>query len=198
MMPWEHVIVGYIGYSLLVHAVRRRPPTSPEALVVAFAALFPDLIDKPLAWGLGVFTSGYGIAHSIFLAVPLGLAIGWLAWASGRPWLGGAFAAGHLLHLAGDLASKYIVDGELVLARVLWPVRTTGDGYETGFLGEFWLNLAGYGSWLVNEVVSGNPDPYLYVILAIGLGGTLLWVYDGMPVGRDAVRVVREAVRSGR
>lgn len=193
MMPWEHALVGYIGFSAFVHAVYREPPTSKETAVVVFAALLPDLVDKPLAWGLGVFTSGYGIAHSVFLVAPASIAVGWLAWSRGHPRLGIALALGWFLHLVGDLSSKFLTDGETQFARVLWPVRRTGDGYETGFVEEFGSNVLEYFHWMSRQMASDNPDPYLFVVLGIGIGGALLWVYDGMPIGRDAVRAVRRS-----
>jgi hypothetical protein len=76
MWPWEHVVVGYLAYSAVSHAVAGRAPSGRAAIAVAFAALLPDLVDKPLAWGLGVLPSGRSFAHSLVVAVPTVLGIG--------------------------------------------------------------------------------------------------------------------------
>ncbi|MFC6724741.1 metal-dependent hydrolase, partial [Halobium palmae] len=74
MWPWEHVAVGYIAYSLLSRTPVARRPGRRESVAVVLGALGPDLIDKPLSWGLGLFADGYSMGHSVFFAVPLALA----------------------------------------------------------------------------------------------------------------------------
>lgn len=194
-MPWEHAAVGYIGYSLLVHGVYRDQPTTPETLVVVGAALLPDLIDKPLAWQFDVFTTGHALAHSVFFAVPAVAAVLWLAWVRGRERLGIAFAVAYLLHLPGDVFPTYLVSGEMPLERMVWPIGAGGAGYESNFRGEFLRNMSGYYRWLLEEVTSGSPEPYLLVLFGIGGFGAGLWIYDGMPVGREVLGVGRRAVR---
>ncbi len=57
-----------------VFAVRARP--TPRASggcgrgVLAFGAVLPDLVDKPLAWQFDLFETGYAVAHSAFVVVP--------------------------------------------------------------------------------------------------------------------------------
>ena len=194
-MPWEHAAVGYISYSLLVHASYRGPPTSPETVVLGFASVFPDLVDKPLAWQFDVFASGHALAHSVFFALPLVSLLFWLAWLRGRERLGIAFAVGYLLHLPSDVVPSYLLGGELPLHRMFWPLGSGGTGYESGFTGEFLSNINGYIEWIA-EQTTGNPDPYFLVLLGVGVFGTALWIYDGMPVGRDVIRVSRRVVRS--
>ncbi len=196
MMPWEHALVGYIVYSLLVHAVYRSPPASDGTLVLVTASVLPDLIDKPLAWGLGVFTSGYAVGHSALVAVPVVTVVAWAVASRGRPRLGLALSVGYPLHLLGDTLPGYLLGEEASFARLLWPVRPEGAGYEQGFVGEFRSNMTEYFRWLGEQVVSGDPEPYLLALLGVGLAGTALWVYDGMPVGRDVVPVVRRAGRA--
>lgn len=193
MMPWEHAIIGYIGYSILVRLVYRAPPTAVETAVVVFASLFPDLIDKPLAWQFNLFLSGHAVAHSIFAAVLVSAAVLWLAWRRGRSRIGIAFGVGYLLHLFGDVFPHYLRTGTLPLHRVLWPIRHEGSGYETGFLGELRENLAAYGRWIGEQLASGTPDPFLLVLFGISGFGLLLWIADGMPIGREAYHAFREA-----
>ena len=194
MMPWEHVLVGYISYSLFVYAVYRDTPTSKESLVVIFASLLPDIIDKPLAWEFGVFASGHALAHSIFVATPVSIVVGWLASSRGRPRIGWAFAIGYLLHLLADVIPQYLFDGEVKLHRILWPIRREEGGRDTNFRDEFMDNVVEYTLWLSEQVTSGDPDPYLFVFFGLGGLGVLLWIYDGMPVVREVYHVPQRIV----
>lgn len=196
MMPWEHGFAGYIIYSLFLHAVYRESPTSEEAVVVVLGSLLPDLVDKPLAWGFNVFSSGYAIGHSTFFALPASIAVVWLTSSRGRSRIGWAFAVGYLLHLVADLATEYFLDGNLALELILWPIRSDGGEGDTSFSEEFTGNVVEYVHWVSRQAASDDPDPYLFVILGIGIFGVLLWVYDGMPVGREAFYAVRRAVRA--
>lgn len=98
MMPWEHSIVGYIKYSLFIHLLYRDSPTGIGTLLVVFASLLPDLLDKPLAWQFGIFADGggYALFHSVFLAVPLSIVVLLLAYYRGRPRIGWTFGVGYV------------------------------------------------------------------------------------------------------
>lgn len=193
MMPWDHAIVGYIAYSLFVHAVYRNSPTGRETIVVVFASLFPDLIDKPLAWQFGVFEGGYALAHSIFFAVPLSLAVAVLAYDRGRPRVGLAFGIGYLLHLSGDVVPSYVTDGELEIDNLLWPIGGGGSEQDSFFEG-FITNFVPYARGIGGELLSGDPDSYVLFLLGIGGFGFLLWLYDGMPVVREGYTGIRNRV----
>jgi len=71
MWPWGHLAVGYLLWSVLVRDRRFRPPTGAETLLLAVGTQFPDAVDKPLAWSLGVLPNGRSLAHSVFLATAL-------------------------------------------------------------------------------------------------------------------------------
>ncbi|MCL7419035.1 MAG: metal-dependent hydrolase, partial [Halalkalicoccus sp.] len=76
MWPWGHAALAYVLYS----ALRRRRGGSPggvATIVVVFASQLPDLIDKPLAWTLGVIPSGRMLAHAPAVALPLCVAVYW-------------------------------------------------------------------------------------------------------------------------
>lgn len=113
MEPIAHVLLAVIpvfGYSLLRYG---RITRGDLLLVVAFAALFPDLVDKPLAWWLGVVPSGRMVAHSLLVAIPIILLVLILSFWWGYLRYGGGFAWGYLSHLAGDF----------------YPVVTQGTDY---------------------------------------------------------------------
>ncbi|WP_418280287.1 metal-dependent hydrolase [Halorubrum sp. DTA98] len=192
MWPWEHAVIGYLTYSLAVHLFRRRSPTGPEAVTVVSASVAPDLIDKPLAWEFGVFPSGFGIAHSVFFAVPMAVAVFVLAAASGRRGVGAAFATGYLLHLPADVVPHYVLDGRLPVHRLLWPVATTEASYPDGFSGTFRTYL----SDSIAELLSGPPSAYVFAVGGVMAFCALLWAYDGMPGVREPAIYLREHVRS--
>lgn len=196
MMPWEHAMLAYIGYSVLLRFGRFGPPTSVETATIVFGSLLPDIVDKPLAWQYNLFLSGHAIGHSVFVAVPVSVAVLLFAWRRGRPRVGVAFATGYLLHLPGDVVPQSIRGDELLIDRVLWPVRRSGSGYDSGFGAELRENLTEYAGWILEQLSSGEPDPYVFVVLGIPAAGFLLWVADGMPLGRELYAALRNAIRS--
>lgn len=183
MWPWEHVIVGYVAYSLLSHLVYREAPGGGATLAVVFAALVPDLIDKPLAWQFDVFPGGYALAHSVFFAVPVVIAVGLLAYRVGRPRVGLAFGGGYLVHLPCDLLPTYVRRGEIPIDRLLWPVEKSQGEYPEGLIGEFIELFVPYAY----DLVTLDPSPYLLGQLGLMGCALLLWIYDGMPVLREVV-----------
>jgi len=189
-------MLGYIGYSLVLRVFQSDPPTAAETAVVVFASVLPDLIDKPLAWQFELFASGYGISHSILIAVPVCTAALLVASRRGVGRRGVAFGFGYLLHLFGDVFPRFLSDGSLPLHRVLWPLRREGSGYEKGFRGEFRENMTEYAAWLLRQIDSGEPDPYLLGLLGMTAFGLLLWIVDGMPVGREAYRALARPGRN--
>ncbi len=196
-MPWEHAAIGYIGYSLLVRLLYRDTPTSREAAVVIFTSLLPDIIDKPLAWQFEIFASGHALAHSVFVAFPLSVAVLLVAYWRGFPRVGVAFGTGYLLHLPADVIPQYFLTGELQTNRVLWPLQQGGPGYDSGFSSELRENFIAYFQWMSTEFLSGNPDPYLFVLLSLGAFGLVLWIADGMPIGRELYTLCREKLTGG-
>jgi hypothetical protein len=187
MWPWEHAAVAYLAYSLLVRLARGRPPTGPEAITVVIASVFPDLIDKPLAWEFGVFDAGYGIAHSVLVAVPVSAVVTYLLSLRGRLSVGVAVAVGWLLHLPADLFVGYVQEGDVPLSRVLWPVQSAEATYEGGFTGTLTTYLGNY----VQDLLSGSLD--LSAVVGLGAFGLclLMWLIDGAPGVKSLVEVLR-------
>ncbi|MEM4780837.1 MAG: metal-dependent hydrolase [Halalkalicoccus sp.] len=181
MWPWEHVIVGYVAFSLFSHLVYREGPSAGATVAVVFASLLPDLIDKPLAWQFGVFDGGYAIGHSIFFAVPLSILVGVLAHRWGRTHVGLAFCVGYLLHLPSDLLPQYVRDGTVPTERILWPIERAESPDHGGLVDGFFANFLPY----LTELGGMEPTPYLYAQFGLAGFALLLWIYDGMPVVRE-------------
>jgi hypothetical protein len=183
MWPWEHLAIGYLAYSLWRRIDGPGRPSTGEALVVAFATQFPDLIDKPLGWGTTILPAGTSLAHSALVALPTALAVQALAMAAGRRRLGTAFAVGYLTHLPGDVLYPVLLGGSPKLAFLLWPLVPAAAHPPVSL-------LAQVGD-LVNRFleIMGTPRGRTYVLLEASLLAAALaaWLLDGRP-GLDLLR----------
>ncbi|WP_137287213.1 metal-dependent hydrolase [Halorussus salinisoli] len=178
MWPWEHLAVGYLCYSLLVRALGRRAPRAWPVVAVAVGTQFPDLVDKPLAWTLGVLPSGHSLAHSLFTALPVAAFAVTLAWGFGRRDVGVAFAFGYLSHLPGDVFYPLLVGGPPTYGFLFWPVvPASATETSVGFVAMFRKLFARY----VSELASGEVSLYLAVELGLLASVALLWLVDGVP-----------------
>jgi len=102
MLPWGHAAVGYLCYSFIVRVRDRRAPTGPAVLTLAVGTQLPDLIDKPLAWSLGILPSGRSLGHSLLFAVLLTIVVWVVAQRYDRQREVSALMVGHLLHVLAD------------------------------------------------------------------------------------------------
>jgi len=167
MWPWGHLAVGYLLYSLW----RRRRgslPAYPEVVIVLFGTQFPDLVDKPLAWDLGVLPGGRTLAHSAITATLI-IAVLYLVVA---PRIGRApvfaFSLGYLSHLVADLPFGDLAAGNLTFTTYLaWPLLPPPpyDGPK-GFIAHFLAFRLGPYEW--------------FQFLLVGLA-LVLWYLDGFP-----------------
>jgi LexA-binding, inner membrane-associated putative hydrolase len=167
MWPWGHAALAYVLYS----ALRRRRGGSPDGvatIVVVFASQLPDLIDKPLAWNLGVIPSGRMLAHAPVVAFPLCVAVYWYFARRSRAKYGVAFGLGYLSHIASDAVQSALA-GEYAYTRfLLWPLLSVPEDSQAGVLAE----LSGF---------SLTPSPALIVSAFVGLAVAGLWIRDGTP-----------------
>ncbi|UPV74354.1 metal-dependent hydrolase [Halorussus limi] len=183
MWPWEHLAVGYLCYSLLVRLSGRGAPRPWPVVALAVGTQFPDLVDKPLAWTVGVLPSGHSLAHSLFAALPVaalavtvGAALGRRRDGSER--VGAAFALGYLSHLPADVFYPALVGGEPNYGFLFWPVVPAAETeVGVGFAEMVRLLLGRY----VRRLARGEVSPYLAVELGLLASVFGLWVLDGLP-----------------
>lgn len=173
MWPWEHLAVGYICYSLYVRLRFRRAPGDWPVLLLAFGTMLPDLIDKPLAWGLDVLPHGRSLGHSLFLAIPV-TAMTW--YARGRR-AGTAIAVGFGSHLLTDAIHYWAIKGTLDYNYLFWPLVERPAVETPGiFL---------YTDKLFVQFVEYLHSPVgQFYLLFEGLllfGALALWLADGRP-----------------
>ncbi|AGN02201.1 membrane-bound metal-dependent hydrolase [Salinarchaeum sp. Harcht-Bsk1] len=173
MWPWEHVAAAYLGYSLFARIVYRRAPRGDAVLAVTIAALLPDLIDKPLAWGLHLLPSGRSLAHSLLFAVP---AMALSALLTGRR-VALAFALGYCSHLAGDVVYPMALEQPAAYRFLLWPLVEQPTTDTPGLLFRVQHLFVEFLGFL--QTTRGR----LYVVFEGALLGTavLLWLLDGRP-----------------
>lgn len=167
MWPWGHAAVGYLLYTLWTRRRFHRPPAAAATLVLAIGTQFPDLVDKPLAWTLGISPSGRAGAHSLLIAVPI-LVMLWVGLPDRhRRSLWGAFAAGYLVHLSTDVLYP-VIDGDLTtLAFLFWPVTSLSGLSESSRI------LAHFSAMELTSTLAFEIA--LYVV------ATAVWVVDGRP-----------------
>ena len=190
MWPWEHAILGYLVYSVFCHVRYGKPPTGAATIAVVFASLLPDLIDKPLAWSLGLVETGYAIGHSVFFTVPLVVAVGVWAASAGRPRVGSAFGIGYVLHPPADIVFQ-MTGGGVHLGIVLWPVATYGEVEATnGFLWESLRRIELFRA----DLFAGDLSVYMWIQLVITVLVFCLWLYDGAPVAQDGMRKISNMI----
>lgn len=173
MLPWEHVAVGYLAYSLFARLAYRRAPRGDAVLAVAFAALLPDLIDKPLAWGAGALPSGKSLAHSLVFAGP---ATGLAVLATGRR-IAIAFALSYALHLAGDVFFPVALGYPPAYRFLFYPLVDLPVADTPGLFARTNEVLLTFLEFL--RTTRGR----IYVVFEGLLLGTtlLLWLLDGRP-----------------
>jgi hypothetical protein len=185
MWPWGHAAFGYVLYSLSTRLTSDPGVSGRDVLVLAVATQLPDLIDKTGAWVFDVFTSGYAAGHSVFVALPLGVAVAWLARRRNSQSLGLAFVVGYWSHLAGDVLLAVALDKPYTVGKVLWPVvvfpSSEAAGGAVGTVEEF---LAAFLA-----LMASTSDPRVFaVFLGPPLVAVGLWLVDGAPGLRELHR----------
>lgn len=183
MWPWEAPVFGYLCYTVYTRLRYRSRPEGWPVLVMAVGSIVPDLIDKPLHWQFGIFSSGYALGHSIFFGAFV-TAVGY-AWAKRRgvPRLGTAFGFGMVTHEIGAALEHVVAHGHLWfgIEHMLWPIYRVPSSSTAGF----WPTTLHYLAEYLYAIVTLDPKPYLIMILAILAIVVPIWVYDGLPGLRE-------------
>ncbi len=167
MWPLGHAAVAYLCYALLTRRRHDAPPGDVAVWILLLGSQFPDLVDKPLAWYVGVLPTGRTLAHSLLLLVPLSIGVYLLASRYERSEYGIAFAVGVISHSILDALPALWGERDAP-THLLWPL-TPVEGYEEG-------------SPSVLELLSESlSDPYFlseFIFAALAL---LLWTRHGYP-----------------
>ncbi|KPN32310.1 hypothetical protein SY89_03078 [Halolamina pelagica] len=179
MLPWGHAAVGYLSYRLYTFLRRRRPPKGVAVVALAIGTQFPDLVDKPLSWTVGILPSGRSLAHSLLV---LGLVAGLLyrvsrgrsdrtrtaVFAFGFGWLAHVFADGYTILLGQPTCVNYLV----------WPLAICPyDEVDRSIIEHL----------LATDLTTGT-----LIGLALTAIASAVWVLDGAPGLWYLLRLVKE------
>lgn len=174
MWPWGHLAVGYLLYAAIVDRRLRRTPGELAVVVLAFATQLPDLVDKPLAWHLGVVPHGRSLAHSALVATAVVLLVGWVLRGRGRRDVAVAFGVGYYAHLAADAVEPFLTGDWGELFFLGWPVIPAPDGLDSAGIVEFFLALA-------RDLAAGDVPAFFAAELGIVVLAAALWARHGFP-----------------
>lgn len=189
MWPWGHAAVGYLLYSGGLRLLGHDPPTDRAVPAVLLATQLPDLVDKPLSWGLGLFPTGYALGHSVFVAIPVGVALLAFGVRSERTEVAAAFVVGYWSHLAADVLDPLRRGERPLVERVLWPVVS-----DTPYQEDLGLERGlAYLEAFVAAAGSMDPLSLLLFYLLLPLATAAVWLLDGAPGLPLITRPVRTA-----
>lgn len=178
MWPLGHAAVGYLCYTALHRTRTETPPSGIAVVALLVGSQFPDLVDKPLAWYLGVLPTGRSLAHSLVVIGPL-VAVGYLlATRYDHREYGIAFGVGALAHLLAD--SLPALWGGTDVPYLLWPLLAV-EPYESG------------APTIVGLLVESLGDPYFLAEFALAGLALGVWQRDGYP----GVGMVRRRLGTG-
>jgi len=134
MDPLSHFYAAFvpaIAYWLVRY---RRFPEGTTILLLFFATQFPDLVDKPLAWGLGVVPSGRMIAHSLVVAVPIWLGVIAYTRRIDRRREGVVAVLGYASHIVGDFYPILSSGTDYYFfPNLFWPLLEPSPDLQTSF-----------------------------------------------------------------
>lgn len=194
MLPWGHLAVGYVVYSLGGRVWHRRAPSGQAIVVVAVATQLPDIIDKPLNWWFSVY-DGRAVGHSLVFAVAACALVIYGARNRERIDLAAAFLVGLLTHLLGD-SYRALLRGDLrVLSFLLWPFRSPPTYPSDSFLDHL-------STWMVQLRFLPYHSPRDLLTTRFGqqlalLAGLIgLWAVDGFPGVKTLFRMITGGLTS--
>ena len=167
MWPWGHLAVAYLLYSALTRWKDSSVSGGLAVFALAVGSQFPDLIDKPLGWSLGVLPGGRTLAHSVFLAAVLIPFIYMLATEYSQSEPATAFIVGYVVHLLTDIPPSVASGGFEDLTFLFWPVLEQPEYEEVDSILDGFLRYSMGG--------------YEWAQLALLALAIVVWYRDGRP-----------------
>ena len=167
MWPWGHAAVGYLLVSGDAHLRRGTQPTGGQVSALLVGTQLPDLIDKPLAWTVGLLPTGRSLAHSLLVVVPIIFVAVLITTPHRRRQSVIPLAVGWVSHSGADAATIIVGDSLAYANFLMWPLLTTPP-YETA--PSFAAHLATFAL-----------TPYFLLQFALAGIAAGLWLLDGVP-----------------
>lgn len=181
-----HFAFGYVAVSL-TWKVGRRQMDATVVVAIVVGTQFPDIVDKPLAWYLGVLPAGRSLTHSVFTATAISCLVIAIAIYQGHFHSGLAFVVAYATHLLGDAL----------------PGLSTGDYQALTFL--FWpiLSLPKYegATPVIGALSEILASPWAYLLasplrMATVAAVAILWILDGFPGAVEVGRYLFDSVHA--
>ncbi|TKX61873.1 metal-dependent hydrolase [Halorubrum sp. GN12_10-3_MGM] len=122
MFPLEHFLVALLPILAYALIRNRQLPSKGLLFAVFLGSQFPDLIDKPLAYWVGILPSGRVFTHSLPIAIPIAVIVLGYGWRTDRLQIAGGFVAAYLFHLLGD-TYRVLLTGQIP-PMLVWPSVT--------------------------------------------------------------------------
>jgi hypothetical protein len=167
MWPWGHLGVAYLLYTSVIRLQYKHPPRDGPLFALVFGSQFPDLVDKPLGWTVGVLPGGRTLAHSLLFATVVVTVAFIVASRYQHRELATAFSIGYLSHLLTDLPPS-VLRGNLSEASFLfWPLLDQPDypGAES----------------IIERFLRYSMGAFEWVQLGLFLTTVLVWFIDSQP-----------------
>ena len=175
--------VGYMAFSLLAERRLGHPPTDRSVIVLAAATQLPDVVDKTLAWNLGVLPNGRSLAHSVLVATVVVAVVGAYLASRDRRSVALAFGVGYLSHLVADSYQAAVTGQWADLAFLGWPLVPAPVSTGPDSIVDRFAALGG-------ELAAGDVSPFLAFEFALVVLALALWASHGFP-GPGLLRRVR-------
>lgn len=176
MWPWGHLAAAYLLYAGFLRLRGRSAPGEIAVLLVLIGSLFPDLVDKPFSWYLGVLPTGRSLAHSLVVLLPVCAGVYLVARQWNRRSGGIAFGIGALSHLLVDALPGLWRDDASVsfLLYPLVPVEPYPEGPPS----------------ILGLLQASMSDPYFLFEFVLVAAALWVWRLHGYPGWRPVPRVL--------
>lgn len=168
MWPWAHAALGYLLYTLYLRLRGAGRPTGLPVVLLAVGTQLPDLVDKPLAWYVGVLPYGRTLMHSLVLGGVVVALLVFFLHRRGHTAEATALAIGYYSHLLGDAYGLALTGEWASLAFLVWPL----------------LPLPGVESEVesvLGHLLDIEGSPFFLFGLALTALALGLWVRHGLP-----------------
>ena len=174
MWPWGHLAVGYLAFSVLAERRFRHPPTDRSAIALAAATQLPDVVDKTLAWNLGVLPNGRSLAHSALVAAVVIAVVGLYLQRNDHHELALAVGVGYASHLLADAFQPFVTGQWADLVFLGWPLLPAPPPSGSQSVVERFAIL-------FDGVAAGEVSVFLAVEIGLVVLAVVRWATRGYP-----------------
>ncbi|WP_276257977.1 metal-dependent hydrolase [Haloglomus litoreum] len=183
MWPWAHAALGYLAYTLYLRGRFDTRPVGLPVVALGLGTQLPDIIDKTLAWYVGVLPYGRSLAHSLLTGTLIMLAVVAVFRARGADRSATAFTIGYVSHFVGDAFGSLVSLSFGDLGFLVWPLVPPPATETVGLFAHL-------------RDIEGSP------LFLFGLGltavGLVLWYRHGLPGLRELASLAMRRSESDR